>query len=45
MRTWVAALTMLGALAVQAGPPGDGRDMEMGRPGRGDGQGGDRGRG
>ena len=39
MRTWIAALTMLGGLAAHAGPPGDGRDMDMGHPGRGDGQG------
>src|SRR5262249_12790221 len=39
MRTWIAAWTMLGALAAHAGPPGDGRDMGMGRHERGEGQG------
>lgn len=39
MKTWLAAVTMLGALSVQAGPPGDGRMSEMGRPSRGDGRG------
>src|SRR5499433_1422785 len=45
MKTWIAALTMVCALAAQAGTPGDGRDSGgMGRRPRSEGSGNETGR-